>query len=75
MTPRIEEKIIPNRAEEFRALLGTRVLVADGAMGTALFAKGVPVRRCLEELNVSLPALVRDVHREAVRAGAEIIEE
>ena len=63
-----------SRAAEFRALLGTRILTADGAMATELFKKGIGVNRCLEELNLSLPAVVRDVHREAVRAGAEILE-
>ncbi|HLH44912.1 MAG TPA: bifunctional homocysteine S-methyltransferase/methylenetetrahydrofolate reductase [Bryobacteraceae bacterium] len=63
-----------SRAAEFREVLAERILVADGAMGTALYAKGVPARRCLDELNLSLPALVRDVHREYACAGAEILE-
>src|SRR6185503_8624433 len=63
-----------NRAAEFRELLGKRVLVADGAMGTSLYAKGVFINRCYDELNLSLPALVRDVHQEYVKAGAEILE-
>ena len=49
-------------------------MVADGAMGTALYAKGVFINRCYDELNLSLPALVRDVHQEYIRAGAEILE-
>ena len=59
---------------EFREALQKRVLVADGAMGTALYAKGVFINRCYDELNLSLPALVRDVHQEYVKAGAEILE-
>ena len=47
-----------------------RVWVADGAMGTMLYAKGAFINRCYDELNLSLPALVRDVHQEYVRAGA-----
>jgi methionine synthase / methylenetetrahydrofolate reductase(NADPH) len=62
------------RAAEFKEALGKRVLVADGAMGTALYAKGVFINRCYDELNLSLPALVRDVHQEYVKAGAEILE-
>src|SRR5579863_7525658 len=62
------------RAAEFRETLSRRVLVADGAMGTALYAKGVFINRCYDELNLSVPALVRDVHQDYVRAGAEIIE-
>jgi methionine synthase I (cobalamin-dependent)/5,10-methylenetetrahydrofolate reductase len=64
----------PNRAAEFREALAQRVLVADGAMGTMLYSKGAFINRCYDELNLSLPALVRDVHREYLRAGAEIIE-
>ena len=62
------------RAAEFREQLERRVLVADGAMGTALYAKGVFINRCFDELNLSLPALVRDVHQEYVKAGADILE-
>ena len=62
------------RTAEFREALENRVLVADGAMGTALYSKGVFFNRCYDELNLSLPALVRDVHQEFVKAGAEILE-
>jgi homocysteine S-methyltransferase len=63
-----------NRSAEFRQALHDRILVADGAMGTALYGKGVFVNRCYDELNLSLPAMIRDVHQEYIRAGAEIIE-
>jgi homocysteine S-methyltransferase len=64
---------------EFRQLFTEGVLaggplVADGAMGTMLASKGASLQRCLDELNLSLPALVRDVHREYLRAGAQILE-
>src|SRR5580658_641215 len=62
------------RAAEFRDALDKRVLVADGAMGTMLYSKGVFINRCYDELNLSLPALVRDVHQEYVKAGSEILE-
>jgi homocysteine S-methyltransferase len=65
---------IQTRAAEFREALEKRVLVADGAMGTMLYAKGVFINRCYDELNLSLPAIVRDVHQEYVKAGAEILE-
>ena len=41
------------RAGEFRELLGKRALVADGAMGTMLYSKGVFINRCYDELNLS----------------------
>jgi homocysteine S-methyltransferase len=51
-----------------------RVHVFDGAMGTMLYAKGVFINVCYDELNLRSPDLVRDVHRAYVRAGAEILE-
>ena len=62
------------RAAEFREAFAQRAWVADGAMGTMLYAKGAFINRCYDELNLSLPALVRDVHQEYLRAGADLIE-
>lgn len=62
------------RAQEFRDALSSRVLVADGAMGTMLYARGVFINRSFDELNLSSPDLVRQIHQEYVKAGAEIIE-
>jgi len=62
------------RATELREQLKQRVLIADGAMGTMLYSKGVFINRCYDELNLSMPDLVREVHDEYVRAGAEILE-
>src|SRR5262245_65763851 len=50
------------------------VVVCDGAMGTMLYARGVFVNRCFDELNLSNPALVGAVHAEYVEAGADVIE-
>ncbi len=51
-----------------------RVHVFDGAMGTMLYAKGVFINVCYDELNLRAPNLVRDIHRAYVRAGAEVVE-
>jgi len=50
------------------------VHVLDGAMGTMLYSRGVFVNVCYDELNVSSPDLVYDVHDAYVRAGAELLE-
>ncbi len=63
-----------NRALEFREQLSQRIIVADGAMGTMLYARGVFINRCFDELNLSSPDLVRQVHRDYADAGAEILE-
>lgn len=51
-----------------------RVHVFDGAMGTLLYGRGVFVNVCYDELNLSRPDLVRQIHEEYVAAGAEILE-
>jgi homocysteine S-methyltransferase len=63
-----------NRAQEFREQLSRRTLVSDGAMGTMLYARGVFINRCFDELNLSSPDLVRQIHQDYVKAGAEIVE-
>ncbi|MEO7682635.1 MAG: bifunctional homocysteine S-methyltransferase/methylenetetrahydrofolate reductase [Gemmatimonadaceae bacterium] len=57
-----------------RLLDPNQVVVFDGATGTMLYAKGVFINQCYDELNLRAPDLVREVHRAYVRAGAEIIE-
>ena len=49
-------------------------VLCDGATGTLLYAKGIFINRCYDELNVSQPDLIRELHREYMQAGAEIIE-
>ena len=51
-----------------------RTVLCDGAMGTMLYEHGVFINRSYDELNVSQPEMVRAVHAEYLRAGAEIIE-
>ncbi|MDK3162331.1 bifunctional homocysteine S-methyltransferase/methylenetetrahydrofolate reductase [Kamptonema cortianum] len=55
-------------------MLETRVVIGDGAMGTRLFEKGIPCESCLEELNLTRPDIVAEVHREYLNAGADLIE-
>jgi homocysteine S-methyltransferase len=54
--------------------LDTRVLVCDGAMGTMLYARGIFLNRSFDELNLTQPDLVAEVHKEYVRAGSDVIE-
>ena len=65
---------LQSKSKLFREQLGSAVRVADGAMGTVLYAKGIFINRCFDELNLSMPDLVRETHREYVKAGAEILE-
>src|SRR5918993_3731798 len=58
----------------FTDALASRVLVCDGAMGTMLYAKGIFLNRSFDELNLTQPEFVADVHQAYVRAGADVIE-
>jgi methionine synthase I (cobalamin-dependent)/5,10-methylenetetrahydrofolate reductase len=61
--------------ETFQDLLNSdRAYIFDGAMGTMLYAKGIYINRSYDELNLVAADLVREVHAEYVRAGADIIE-
>jgi len=60
--------------ESFQARLDRGPLLADGAMGTMLYARGVPFDRCFDALNVDRPDLVTAIHGEYIAAGAELIE-
>ena len=57
-----------------RLLDPERVVVFDGAMGTMLYAKGVFINQCYDELNLKAPDLVREVHAAYAKAGAEVLE-
>ncbi len=58
----------------FLARLAEGTVVFDGAMGTMIYARGVFLNRCFDELNLSNPALVRTIHDEYLAAGAEVVE-
>ncbi|MFH1185823.1 MAG: bifunctional homocysteine S-methyltransferase/methylenetetrahydrofolate reductase [Chloroflexota bacterium] len=49
------------------------VLLADGAMGTMLHSRGVSFEKCFDELNLSNPQAVAEVHRQYTAAGADLI--
>lgn len=51
-----------------------RVLIGDGAMGTLLGERGVGFKHPYDRANISKPDLVRTLHEEYIRAGANLIE-
>jgi homocysteine S-methyltransferase len=59
---------------QFSDIFANRPVLADGAMGTVLYARGVFINRCYDELNLSDPGLILSIHEEYLQAGAEIIE-
>jgi homocysteine S-methyltransferase len=65
---------VPPPGHGFLEALERGPLVVDGAMGSELFDRGVLPTTCLEELNISKPDLIKRVHDDYVRAGANVIE-
>jgi homocysteine S-methyltransferase len=59
---------------DFLSRLKASPMLCDGAMGTLLYSKGVFINRCYDELNLSNPEMIRGIHHDYIRAGAEIIE-
>ncbi len=57
-----------------QAIADEHVYLFDGAMGTMLYSKGVFINKCYDELNLRNPEIVTEVHRQYVKAGAEILE-
>ena len=61
-------------SDRFQALLADdHPHLFDGAMGTELYARGIYINKCYDELSVTDPDLLRSVHEDYVRAGAELL--
>ena len=58
----------------FSDIFANRPVLADGAMGTVLYARGIFINLCYDELNLSDPSLILAVHEEYLQAGAEVLE-
>jgi len=61
-------------AAPFVARLAERPLLGDGAMGTMLYSRGVPLDACFDVLDVNEPKLVQAIHAEYIAAGADWIQ-
>ncbi|HET8522460.1 MAG TPA: bifunctional homocysteine S-methyltransferase/methylenetetrahydrofolate reductase, partial [Thermomicrobiales bacterium] len=62
------------RARTFREALIAGPLLFDGATGTQIYERGVLFNRSFDELNISQPDLIREIHADYVAAGAQVIE-
>jgi len=68
--------------ERFLAAITERILVIDGAMGTAIQERDLPAEKfggeglagCNENLVLSAPEVIREIHRDYLNAGADLIE-
>ncbi|MGH6954038.1 MAG: bifunctional homocysteine S-methyltransferase/methylenetetrahydrofolate reductase [Alphaproteobacteria bacterium] len=61
-------------AGPFLERLRERPLLGDGAMGTMLYARGVPLDACFDVLNVNEPKIVQGIHADYIQAGCDWIE-
>src|SRR5919109_4493930 len=57
----------------FLKMLSAQTILADGAMGTMLHARGVGFDKCFDELNLTNPSAVAEIHRAYIEAGAQLI--
>jgi methionine synthase / methylenetetrahydrofolate reductase(NADPH) len=60
--------------KSFKERLQNEIIVFDGGTGTYLYDKGIYINRCFEELNLTNPELIVELHRDYINAGADVIE-
>jgi homocysteine S-methyltransferase len=60
--------------QEFKDRIEQEPLLLDGAMGTLLHGQGIAIDQCFDALNIVDPAVVAEIHRAYIEAGADIIE-
>jgi methionine synthase / methylenetetrahydrofolate reductase(NADPH) len=53
--------------------ISQNTILADGAMGTMLHAHGIGFDKCFDELNLTHPSAVAEIHRAYIEAGAQLI--
>ena len=60
-------------APTFQEALAEGVLVFDGAMGTEIYRQHVFTNRCFDELCLTDPKLIRQIHADYCDAGADVL--
>lgn len=58
----------------FLRVLKTVGILADGAIGTEIYNRGIFINRCYDELNLTNPDLIKQIHREYLAAGSKLIK-
>ncbi|MCD4789046.1 MAG: bifunctional homocysteine S-methyltransferase/methylenetetrahydrofolate reductase, partial [Bacteroidales bacterium] len=58
----------------FTEYLKDNLVLFDGAIGTELYNKGIFINSCYDELNLTRPQLIKEIHQSYVEAGADVIE-
>jgi len=68
-----EEVSVTGRLNVRDVFINEDYILFDGAIGTQIYAKGIPKGHCYDELNSSMPEVILDIHREYIEAGAKVI--
>lgn len=59
---------------DFLKSIEARILLFDGAMGTCLYNKGIFINQCYDNVNLTHPKLVKEVHTDYAEAGADVLQ-
>ena len=60
--------------KDFLEYLKDNVALFDGAMGTELYNRGIFINTCFDELNLTKPDIIKEIHEAYINAGANVIE-
>jgi methionine synthase I (cobalamin-dependent)/5,10-methylenetetrahydrofolate reductase len=60
--------------KNFLKRLNTGVILFDGGIGTEVYNRGVFINKCFEELNLTNPTLIQQIHEDYKKAGVDVIE-
>ncbi|MCK5145142.1 bifunctional homocysteine S-methyltransferase/methylenetetrahydrofolate reductase [bacterium] len=58
----------------FKEALGERIILADGAMGTAIYTRGTFIDKCYDAINLSNADIILDIHKSYLAVGSQLIE-
>ena len=59
--------------DKLKQALDAGLVIFDGAMGTEIYRRNFFVNASYEELNLSRPDVIREIHRAYFEAGAEVL--
>lgn len=62
------------KKRNFLEELNNRVILFDGAMGTMLYSRGIFINQCFDNVNLTNPRLVKEIHRSYANAGADVLQ-
>ncbi|MFQ5604362.1 MAG: bifunctional homocysteine S-methyltransferase/methylenetetrahydrofolate reductase [bacterium] len=60
--------------KNFLEELDKRVILFDGAMGTMLYSRGVFINQCFDQINLTNPRLVKEIHSGYANSGADVLQ-